>query len=110
MNHETMQAERSRVEREVAYTILDQMGGNMFRVMTGCKRWSICPGGASFMIGRNCKMVNCVKVVLCPDDTYTMSFLKIGSKGIKTLATVEDVYCNQLQAFFTKHTGMDTHL
>ena len=60
----------------IANTILEQLGGNHFIVMTGAKRFVALERGIRFNIGRNGSKANLVKVILRGDDTYTMQFWK----------------------------------
>jgi hypothetical protein len=60
--------------QEIAQTILQQLGGHHFTVMTGAKNFVAIDNGLRFQIGRNATRANCVKVILDWDDTYTMQF------------------------------------
>lgn len=62
----------------IATTILNQLGGNHFVVMTGAKRMVAFENGLRFNIGTNGSKANLVKVILNGDDTYTMQFWKQG--------------------------------
>lgn len=97
----------------VANTILEQLGGGRFIVMTGAKGFVGSPNGLSFRINSvnyDGKRVNVVHIVLDPSDTYTVvaSYLRAGK--IKNVATVSDVYNDQLQEVFTRVTGLYTRL
>jgi len=95
---------------QVAQTIIQQLGGNRFAMMTGAKNFTAIDSGLSFKIGRNAKNITHVRVKLTPDDVYTMEFLTVRGTTIKTPATVCGVYCDMLQAIFTEKTGMYTSL
>jgi len=62
----------------IATTILNQLGGHHFVVMTGAKRMVAIENGLRFNIGQNGSKANLVKVLLNGDDTYTMQFWKQG--------------------------------
>ena len=62
----------------IATTILSQLGGHHFVVMTGAKRMVAIENGLRFNIGSNGSKANMVKVILNADDTYTMQFWKQG--------------------------------
>lgn len=94
---------------QVAQTILSQLGGNRFVVMTGAKNLTGRADGLSFKIGRNSHKVTHVRVTLNARDTYTCEFLNIRGTNIKTLQTVDDVYCEDLQRVFKAATGIHTH-
>lgn len=115
----------------VAETILKQLGGNKFRVMTGAKNFmshapvagSKGPALSFTLPSRFAKDgINFVKIVLTAADTYDITFTKIGpqpsmkrllqgaQQSITVVAEVTDVYADQLQSVFSQHTGLDTHL
>ena len=115
----------------VAETILKQLGGNKFRVMTGAKNFmshapvagSKGPALSFTLPSRFAKDgINFVKIVLTAADTYDITFTKIGpqpsmkrllqgaQQSITVVAEVTDIYADQLQSTFTRHTGLDTHL
>jgi hypothetical protein len=93
-------------DMQVANTILKQLGGNKFRIMTGAKLFIGSENSVSFKIGQNCHHINAVRVVFDPSDTYTMEFYR----GKKLVQTCSDVYCDQLQSIFTEVTGLRTRL
>lgn len=93
---------------EVANTILEQLGGARFVVMTGAKHLA---GGETFLqmrVGSNARKVTNVRVELTPADTYTVTFYNIRGVNVRTLSQVCDVYAEQLQETFTEHTGLYT--
>ncbi len=51
-----------------------------------------------------------IRVELMPDDTYTMTALRVDdeSESIDTVSTHEQVYCDQLLDFITACTGLLT--
>lgn len=113
----------SAYDKQVAETILRQLGGNKFIVMTGAKNFLALPngGGLGMSIPRNMSKANRLKIKLMPDDTYTLEWikfsparwmpkqLKFSEDKITTLKVQEGVYCDQLQELFTEYTGMYTH-
>ena len=91
-------------------TIWDQIGGNKFGVMVGAK--DIFGTGQSLYLkfGRNSSKSNHLRITLEASDTYSMRFSHT-RKGTTTIdADYQDVYAEDLQRFFTKHTGMATSL
>lgn len=58
----------------VAQTILQQLGGNKFVVMTGAKDFVYDDNSLRFRIPRNKSKANIVTVSLRGDDTYNMIF------------------------------------
>lgn len=99
----------------VAKTILQQLGGSKFVLMTGAKNLVGSKNSLSFKIGQNCYGINAVHVELRPDDLYTMRFLRVRNSRTKGLQrdevnVFEGVYCDQLQSLFCDATGMFTSL
>jgi len=94
---------------QIAQTIMEQLGGNRFYVMTGSKAPMALESGVSFKVGSNPKGVTHVRIILTANDDYTMEFLKIrGTTLPKVQAKVEGVYNDKLQEIFTEHTGLYT--
>jgi hypothetical protein len=98
-----------------AQTILAQLGGNRFLVMTGASMLVGGPESLAFKLPRGMADANINRVQIRLDrvtDTYTVEFFNYQARTItlKTVETVEGVYADQLQRVFTKITGIDTHL
>jgi hypothetical protein len=99
----------------VSETILQQLGGNKFRAMTGAKNFLYSSGDNTWLSFRLPSRfasygINYVKITLDPSDTYTVVFSKIIKYTVKEISTFTNVYCDQLQSVFTSATGLDTHL
>jgi hypothetical protein len=103
---------------DVAITILDQLGGNRFRSMTGAN--SFCCedeklGRLVFRIPTK-NGVNYINITLDFSDTYDMEFWSVrGSKKEpyitrKLVKQFSGIYCDQLQEIFTEVTGLRTSL
>ena len=101
----------------IADTILQQLGGNRFVVMTGAK--NLAPDGDRsliFQLPRRMAKdgINVVRITLDPSDTYTMEFVKMadarGGYRMTTVHKVSGVYANQLQDIFESRTGLATSL
>jgi hypothetical protein len=97
---------------QVAKTILEQLGGNRFAMMTGAKNFVGSADSLSFKLPSNFAKsgINFVRVTLDPSDTYTVKFLKIRGAKVTEIETREMVYCDTLQSTFKAVTGLDTHL
>lgn len=111
---------------EVAKTILNQLGGNRFIMMTGSKNLLSCDNGTALqmqLIGNKAK-AKFLKIKLEANDTYTMTFSKIKRTKDADFAalgatlynneyvevkTVENVYDDMLQSVFTEVTALYTH-
>ena len=109
--------------KQIADTILHQLGGKRFVIMTGAKDIAYGANGElQFKIPT--RKVNYVKISLDKGtDTYTMTFFKTLSTNeickriqakrtdlIDTVKTVDMVYCDMLQDVFTSNTGLYTSL
>lgn len=100
----------------VARTILDQLGGGRFIVMTGAKNFIGDERSLTFKIGKNCNNINYVRIVYnrIPDhynmEFYRASVSKKTGPQKKEVARYDGIFFDQLQPLFTKTTGMDTHL
>lgn len=101
-------------DQTVALTILQQLGGNRFTVMTGSKNYLSTENSLAFKVGRNAKKVTHVRITLTPDDLYDVEFLDCRTTAKRLIHEVkekaEGVYCDQLQAVFTDGTGLYTRL
>lgn len=96
----------------IAQTILQQIGGNSFAAMTGAKNFVAGSNMLQFDIGRGAtNKANKVRITLDTSDTYNMEFFYLRGVVCKTCAGHTDgIYADQLQATFTRCTGLDTHL
>lgn len=100
----------------VADTILQQLGGNRFRVMTGAKHFLSDGNALVFRLPRGFARdgINAVRITLDPSDTYTVKFFKVGTarSGYKhtTVKETSGIYAEDLQPLFKTTTGLDTHL
>ena len=104
--------------QQIAQTILEQLGGRRFSIMTGAKAFMSCPDPAlSFQLpgkpGYVKGGINYVKITL-RNDLYDMEFSRIAGPAkrfVKTnKATFKGIFADQLQTIFTRATGLDTHL
>jgi len=96
--------------KEIAKTILQQLGGNKFIAMTGAKHLGHTNKGLQMKIGRNSKGITHVIINLKASDTYEMEFIKLRGASRKVLKKVKGVYNDMLRKIFTKYTGMRTSL
>lgn len=98
----------------VANTILEQLGGRKFIVMTGARNFVGDFSGLSFRLpgagGFCADGINYVKVTLTPNDEYDMTFSRIRGARVTQVAKHEGIYFDQLQESFTKATGLHTSL
>ena len=95
----------------VATIILNQLGGNKFRVMTGAKNFMDHGNALSMRIGRNSSNSNYLKITLNDSDLYDVRFSKVTKMGEeKSVREFNDVYNDMLVEIFESHTGMYTSL
>lgn len=101
-------------ELRVAQTILAQLGGNRFIVMTGAKDFLGGEDSLMFRLPRGSARdgINKVKITLDWTDTYNVDFLKCDFKKHEstTISSHTFVYADGLQRLFTEVTGLDTKL
>ena len=111
--------------KQIATTILQQLGGNRFIAFTGAKEFLAIDNGLQFKIGRNASKANRIKITLNGSDLYDMEFIQYRPFSIKvdhkrgevktieekseTVRTYNDIYFDQLQDLFTETTGLYTH-
>ena len=116
------------MDKTVATTILEQLGGRRFMIMTGIKDFFTTKGNDLCMrLGRNQSRANQLRIEYdYGKDLYTMRFirytaprLKVNSKlktaeftkeKITEVRTFEDVYCDQLEEIFREVTGLETRM
>lgn len=96
--------------KPVSETILAQLGGNKFLVMTGARSLTTDGNNLRMKLPRNASKVNMVNVTLEANDTYTVTFLKYRGLTLEVLAEVDTVYGDQLRAIFESHTGLKVSL
>ena len=95
----------------VAKTILEQLGGNQFCMMTGAKNLVDCGDALAMRIGRNSSNSNYLKITLNSMDLYDMKFAKLTRMGeLKSVKEYDNVYNDSIVEVFEKHTGMYTKL
>lgn len=105
----------SEVDLTVANTILQQLGGRRFILMTGAKDFVGDANSLMFRIGKNSGGVSKVKIILEPSDTYRVIFYRIRQTR-KTAAQItivheaDDIYFDQLPDLFKRITGLETQM
>lgn len=92
----------------VARTILTQLGGRRFCVMTGARNFLATADSLIFALPQNEKKIFKVVVRLTPMDLYTVEFWQKNTCAPSALEN--DVHCDKLQEVFTEHTGFYTCL
>lgn len=92
---------------QVAKTILNQLGGNKFLVMTGVQNLVADTNSLTMKLRSNTSKCKWLRITLNSSDLYDMEF--INSK-IVTAHKYEDVYSDMLARIFEKVTGYRTSL
>lgn len=112
----------TKIDMTVAETILQQLGGKRFVMMTGACALSATPSFLQMAIkAKNKAKCNGMKIELKADDTYTVTFWNVTTPkmnpktgnitgGFKVLKEVDGIYCDMLQDVFTGFTGLYTRL
>lgn len=99
---------------DVAQTILAQLGGRRFQMMTGAKHFlSIEDGnGLQFKLPSHIAKdgINCVRIVLNLRDTYDVEYSSVRGITYKVKKLSEDLYWDMLATDFTDTTGLYTSL
>lgn len=90
----------------IAKTILAQLGGRQFIVMTGAKNLTDHGNALSMKIPSSKNKINYLKIILAPDDTYTIEFGRVWGMNYNVIETVEGVYCDMLRDIFEDRTGL----
>lgn len=94
---------------KTAQTIINQLGGNKFVVMTGAKNFLYDQNSLMFSIGRGAKSgINKIKIEL-NNDLYNVVFWNT-KKTEYTISQFENVYAEELTSLFTNETGFLTEL
>lgn len=96
---------------EIANTIISQLGGRRFQVMTGARLFTAIPNGVSFRLGKFPGVkINAVRITLNGFDLYDLCFMRLWGHDCRVISEASDVYAEDLQQVFTEATGLDTHL
>ena len=98
----------------IAQTILKQLGGGRFAVMTGARAFTSLdnglmfslPGGGGFTKGG----INRVRIMLNSMDLYDVDYYKLRGTKLTTVATSEGLYADMLTDNFTRITGLEVSL
>ena len=112
------------ITKETAIVILDQLGGNRFRVMVGATDFAYMTDEKGnvvfifrFMVD-NKLSANFCRITLTEMDLYTMEFLRVGNgveldgvkSGVEVVERYDGLYCDMLESTFASCTGLITRL
>jgi hypothetical protein len=90
----------------VAQTILNQLGGKHFALMTGSKNFVGSKDSLTFRVGRNPKGIQVVKVTLTPADMYDVQFIKARGVNVRVAAEIKEIFAEDLKDAFFEGTGL----
>ena len=95
---------------QVAETILKQLGGRKFIMMTGSKQFIAGKNSLSMKLTRNQTGANYLRITLNSMDLYDMEFISIRGGNMKTKVKSEGLYNDMIAREFEQQTGLYTQL
>ena len=99
---------------EIAKTIIEQLGGPRFLVMTGCKNltYGETDGQVSLTIKLTKNKLNAthLRITLTLADDYTLTFIRVRKFEMKNVLELTGIYCDQLESTYAEVTGQATRL
>lgn len=97
---------------QVAQTILEQLGGQRFIAMTGANYLVGDANSLRFRLNSRitANKANLVKITLEPSDLYKIEYFRCRGLDVQLVGADDGLYFDQLRAFFTRATGLDTTL
>ena len=101
--------EAPRTDLTVARTILTQLGGRGFKMMTGARDFIGMPMALKFripMCGPKGRKINKINVELKADDTYHVTFGRIYGKTLTIVSDHEGIYAEDLRELVSLKTGL----
>jgi hypothetical protein len=102
----------SQEQKNVAGTILKQLGGNKFMMMVGAHNLVCSDEGCGTMMlkFKGSNVANYLKVTLTAMDLYDIEFGKIWGGSYKIVKKVNGYYNDMLVSLFEETTGLYTKL
>lgn len=112
---ETLRMAMNDFNRHVANTILEQLGGRRFTLMTGARNFVAGQSELSFRLPNNAANgINVVSIKLTARDDYDLTFSRLRRTKQGVTMTVVDtrtgIYCDQLRDVFERVTQLATRL
>jgi len=92
--------------------ILQQLGGNRFKAMTGASSFAGDETMLSFRLPSRITKHKArgMRIFLQPDDLYRLELLTMKDFEVEVVDSRADVYVENLRETFTDMTGLDTSL
>ena len=108
-------AQQTEIRNEVIETIIEQLGGNKFFVMTGSKPQykdiSTDSPLIALKLTKNNSKANYLTIqYIRSTDLYKMEFIKMNIKERKIVSSYDNIYSDQLTEIFESETGLRTTL
>lgn len=95
----------------VSKTILQQLGGRVFIMMTGSKNFVGSESALSFKVGAGTRDgITHVRVELTADDLYDITFMRVRGTSVKTISKTDGAYADMLRTVFEAATGFRVSL
>lgn len=96
---------------KIAETIINQLGGKQFLMMTGSKNLVVSNNYLRMNLTKNKIAAKWLKITLNTNDLYEMHFFNADKKcNIITKSKFDNVYAEDLRKIFTEETGLLTYL
>lgn len=94
----------------VANTILQQLGGRRFKMITGAKPVTYSENQLTLKIDPKLTKDKAthIRITLDPSDTYKVETMRVWGTKITPKETMEGVYCDMLEDVFEEMTGLLT--
>lgn len=93
----------------IAQTILAQLGGaNRLKAMTGAHSFVAGERDLTFQFGRKSprNQIKYVKIILTPDDLYTVKFFQYKKLEAIEVASISGIYADMLKTTIENETGL----
>jgi len=93
----------------IAQTILDQLGGTTkLKVMTGAHSFVAGERDVTFQFGRKSpkNQIKYVKIILTPDDLYTVKFYQYKKFQAIEILEIAGLYADMLKPTIENETGL----
>lgn len=100
------------MDKEVAQTILQQLGGGRFVAMTGASSFAYGDNLLTFRLKRSITRHRTwgMRITLTPADLYDLELLTMKDFEVTTVDERRGVHVEDLRATFTDMTGLHTSL
>lgn len=95
----------------IAKMIFEQLHiRRLFTAMVGAKDYVATDNGLRFRIGKNSSNANRIEISLDPNDTYTITFVRVAKGGYNALECIDNVYVDMMHDVIERYTGLYTTL